>query len=58
MITYRFQDVNGRWYEARINRINNALPEINKRIQYCMEKTNEKRGFNVQPVPGRHREMV
>lgn len=43
MITYRFRHMNGRMYEATVNRIDNALPEIEKRIEYQLKKIEEKK---------------
>ena len=61
MITYRFRHMNGRMYEATVNRIDNALPEIQKRIEHQlerMERENEKRSINVQSVQRKdHRDV-
>ena len=42
MVTYRFPMMDGRMYEVTINKTDNALPEIEKRIEYSLRKLEEK----------------
>ena len=42
MVTYRFPTLDGRMYEVTINKTDNAMPEIEKRIEYTLKKIEER----------------
>ena len=42
MVTYRFPMMDGRMYEVTINKTDNAMPEIEKRIEHTLKKIEEK----------------
>ena len=42
MVTYRFPTMDGRMYEVTINKTDNAMPEIEKRIEHTLKKIEEK----------------
>ena len=42
MVTYRFPMMDGRMYEVTINKTDNAMPEIEKRIEHTLKKIEKK----------------
>ena len=56
MRVFRFIGINGGLFELRINGINNALPEITKRLEYQIRRMDGKK--YVRSVPGSNQGMV